>query len=160
MGRASRFSMACKWHVAFRPCCGVLLWRFSQAKRGAMASSRKFYRGGGRPPAGGGRQAGREPKCFDKGRCWPAWCWEPGGGEPGLKIFTGKSRPPWALFGFGVARLPLPLRKGATRKPVATKAGPALPFPGSFPGALCHGWLNPLVGLLPVLNLEALAANP
>jgi len=40
------------------------------------------------------------------------------------------------------------------------KRGPALPFPGSFAGALCHGWLLPLVGLLPVLSREALVANP
>jgi len=82
---------------------------------------------GGRPPAGGGRQAGRAPKWFDKGRCWPAWCWEPGGGESVLKIFSKKG-PPAALFGFVLARPPLPLRKGATCQLVATKAGPALPF--------------------------------
>jgi len=40
------------------------------------------------------------------------------------------------------------LRKGATCQLVATKAGPALPFPEAFPGALCHGWLLPLVGFV------------
>jgi len=50
------------------------------------------------------------------------------------------------LAGFVLARTALPLRKGATRKPVAMSRGPALPFSGLFPGARCHGWLSGVGG--------------
>ena len=40
-------------------------------------------------------------------------------------------------------------RKGAPCPLVASNTGPSLPFPGFSPGALCHGWLIPLVGFVP-----------
>jgi len=51
-------------------------------------------------------------------------------------------------------------RKGAPCPLVAGNMGPAAAFPGFSLGALCHGWLIPLVGFSLLISREALVVNP
>jgi len=102
----------------------------------------------------------RSAEIFQRRQALSGFSPERSGGSSGLKFFGFYRWPPWALFRVTVVRYSLSFPQRCHLSVGCYESGACCGLSGSFPGALCHGWLLPLVGLLPVLSREALAANP